>query len=45
MGQTNKTDKLDAKGLATLLCNGTLPTVWLSPAAIGDERELPLGDA
>ena len=26
MCQVNKTDKLDAKGLATLLCNGTLPS-------------------
>jgi len=41
MGQTNKTDKLDAQGLATLLRNGTLPTVWLPPAEIRDERELP----
>ncbi len=41
MGHTNKTDKLDAQGLATLLRNGTLPTVWLPPAEIRDERELP----
>jgi transposase len=27
MGQINKTDKLDAKGLAVLLHNGTLPSV------------------
>jgi transposase len=31
----NKTDKLDAKGLATLLRNGTLPEVW---APSGDLR-------
>jgi len=41
MGHTNKTDKLDAKGLATLLRNGTLPTVWIPPAELRDERELP----
>src|SRR3990170_1048116 len=31
MGHTHKTDKLDAEGLATLLHNGTLPTVWIPP--------------
>jgi transposase len=41
MGNVNKTDKLDARGLATLLHNGTLPTVWIAPAEIRDERELP----
>jgi transposase len=41
MGNVNKTDKLDARGLATLLRNGTLPTVWIAPAEIRDERELP----
>ncbi|MFQ5794050.1 MAG: transposase [Candidatus Bipolaricaulia bacterium] len=41
MGQTNKTDKLDAKGLATLLRNRTLPQVWLPPGELRDERELP----
>ena len=29
MGNVNKTDKLDASGLATLLRTGTLPTVWI----------------
>jgi len=29
MGQLDKTDKLDARGLATLLRNGTLPEVWI----------------
>ena len=28
MGGKHKTDKLDAKGLAILLRNGTLPEVW-----------------
>jgi transposase len=41
MGHVNKTDKLDANGLATLLRIGTLPTVWLPPAEVRDERELP----
>lgn len=40
MGNVNKTDKLDAKGLATLLHLGSLPMVWLPPAEIRDEREL-----
>jgi len=31
MGLTKKTDKLDAKGLAILLRNGTLPEVWIPP--------------
>ena len=41
MGKVNKTDKLDAIGLATLLRNGTLPTVWSAPGSLRDERELP----
>ena len=41
MGNVNKTDKLDARGLATLLRNGTLPTVWIAPGETRDERELP----
>ncbi len=40
MGQINKTDKLDAKGLATLLKNGTLPTIWIPPGNLRDQREL-----
>jgi transposase len=40
MGNVNKTDKLDARGLATLLHIGSLPTVWLPPGEIRDEREL-----
>jgi transposase len=40
MGNVNKTDKLDAKGLAMLLHLGSLPTVWLPPLAVRDEREL-----
>ena len=41
MGHVNKTHKLDANGLATLLRIGSLPTVWLPPAEVRDERELP----
>jgi transposase len=41
MGQINKTDKLDARGLALLLRNGTLPTVWIPPGELRDKRELP----
>ncbi len=41
MGQVNKTDKLDAQGLATLMRNGTLPAVWIPPGDLRDQRELP----
>jgi transposase len=41
MGQINKTDKLDAAGLATLLRNGTLPSVWIPSGELRDQRELP----
>jgi len=41
MGHVNKTDKLDADGLALLLYNGTLPRVWIPPGEVRDERELP----
>ena len=41
MGHVNKTDKLDASGLATLLRLGSLPSVWLPPADLRDQRELP----
>jgi transposase len=40
-GCINKTDKLDAKGLNVLQRAGTLPTVWIPPAAVRDKRELP----
>ena len=40
MRHVNKTDKLDAKGLAVLLHNGTLPFVWVPPAEMRDKREL-----
>jgi transposase len=41
MGQINKTDKLDARGLAILARNGTLPAVWIPPGELRDQRELP----
>jgi transposase len=41
MGQINKTDKLDAWGLAILARNGTLPKVWIPPGELRDQRELP----
>jgi transposase len=41
MGNVNKTDKLDAEGLAILLRSGTLPTVWIPPGKTRDKRELP----
>src|SRR5262245_21913569 len=41
MGQINKTDKLDARGLNTRQRNGTLPTVWIPPGELRDQRELP----
>ena len=40
MGLTKKTDKLDARGLAILLRNGTLPEVWIPPSELRDQREL-----
>lgn len=40
MGNVNKTDKLDAEGLATLLHLGKLPTVWIPDAKLRDEREI-----
>ena len=41
MGNLNKTDKLDARGLAILALNGTLPTVWTPSGELRDQRELP----
>ena len=40
MGRTHKTDALDAKGLAILLRNGTLPESWIPPGPLRDRREL-----
>jgi hypothetical protein len=37
MGLTNKTDKLDARGLAILHRNGTLPDMWIPPGELRDQ--------
>jgi transposase len=37
----NKTDKLDARGRTRLQRTGTLPTVWIPPGALRDQRDLP----
>ncbi len=36
----HKTNERDARGLAMLLRNGTLPEVWIPPAELRDQREL-----
>ena len=41
MGEINKTDKLDVRGLNQLQRNGTLPTVWIPPGELRDQRDLP----
>lgn len=41
MGMINKTDKLDARGLNRLQRAGTLPTVWIPPGELRDQRDLP----
>lgn len=40
MGRPNKMDTLDARGLAILLRNGTLPECWIPPRELRDQREL-----
>jgi transposase len=40
-GMINKTDKLDVRGLNRLQRSGTLPTVWIPPADVRDQRDLP----
>ena len=40
MGMINKTDKLDVHGLNRLQRAGTLPTVWIPPGPLRDQREL-----
>ncbi len=40
MASTHKTDALDARGLAVLLRNGTLPEVWIPPRELRDQREI-----
>jgi transposase len=41
LGMINKTDKLDARGLNRLQRTGTLPIVWIPPAELRDQRDLP----
>jgi transposase len=41
MGVINKTDRHDARGLNQLQRNGTLPTVWIPPGELRDQRDLP----
>lgn len=41
MGMINKTDTLDARGLTRLQRAGTLPTVWIPPGELRDQRDLP----
>jgi transposase len=36
----HKTDERDARGLAMLLRNGTLPEVWIPPRELRDQREM-----
>jgi transposase len=36
----HKTNERDARGLAMLLRNGTLPVVWIPPAELRDRREM-----
>jgi transposase len=40
IGGRNKTDPIDARGLAILLRNGTLPEVWVPPGQLGNLRGL-----
>jgi hypothetical protein len=41
MGEINKTDKLDARGLNRLQQAGALPTVWkpFTVSSTGDQRD------
>jgi transposase len=41
MGNVNKSDKLDCKGMNRLQRTGTLPTVWIPTSSVRDVRELP----
>jgi transposase len=40
VGGRHKTNERDARGLALLLRNETLPEVWIPPASLRDEREM-----
>lgn len=41
LGMINKTDTLDARGLNRRQRTGTLPTVWIPPGPLRDQRDLP----
>jgi len=41
MGEINKTDTLDVRGLNRLQQAGTLPTVWIPSGELRDQRDLP----
>jgi hypothetical protein len=41
MGEINKTDRLDVRWLNRLQQAGTLPTVWIPPGELRDQRDLP----
>ena len=41
MDNGNKTDRLDNRGINLLQRTGTLPTVWVPPREVRDQRELP----
>ena len=40
MASTNKTDRLDCRGLNRLQRSGTLPVVWIPPGELRDRRDL-----
>lgn len=40
-GMINKTDRLDVRALNRLQRTGTLPTVWIPPREVRDQRDLP----
>ena len=40
LASTNKTDRLDARGMNRLQRSGTLPTVWIAPKQLRDQRDL-----
>src|SRR5207245_2446610 len=40
LGGGHKTDEIDARALATVLRNGTLPEVWVPEAKLRDVRSL-----
>jgi len=40
VGNVNKTDRLDVRGLNRLQRTGTLPTVWIPPGELRDKRDI-----